>query len=191
LANRAGGGKVTCMLNAPSAKGLFHKAIVESAGSGASFGDKAISQKVAAVLLAELKLAPSQIDSLQKIPYDRLNAASKVAMRKVAAEARATGGRGGGWGPVFDGYFFPNQPSEQQARELSKNIPLMVGTTKNEMTPFTPDSVELTMDMVKAHLQKQYGDKADAYIAAVKKAYPGISKPTNFVDIDLRTRPGQ
>jgi para-nitrobenzyl esterase len=45
-----GGGKVTCMMNTPKAKGLFHKAIVESGSYITSFTDKSISQRVAAAL---------------------------------------------------------------------------------------------------------------------------------------------
>jgi len=187
-----GGGKVIAMLNAPTAKGLFGKAIVESGSSANNYKTKAMSQRVGAALLEELKLQPSQVDSLQKIPYERLNAAAKVAVRKATAVLRAEGKEAGnlGWGPTFDGYFFPYQPTDQAALALSKNVPLMVGTTKNEMSPFTPDPPNLTMDVVKSQIQKQYGDRADAYIAAVKKAYPNTTKPADFIDIDLRGRPG-
>lgn len=187
-----GGGKVIAMLNAPTAKGLFSKAIVESGSSANNYKAKAMSQRVGAALLEELKLQPSQVDSLQKIPYERLNAAAKIAVRKATAALRAEGKEVGGlgWGPTFDGYFFPYQPTDQAALALSKNVPLMVGTTKNEMSPFTPDPPNLTMDVVKGQIQKQYGDKADAYMAAVKKAYPNTTKPADFIDIDLRGRPG-
>jgi para-nitrobenzyl esterase len=186
-----GGGKVSCMMNAPSAKGLFNKAIVESGSSATNFTEKSASQRVAAALLEELHLQPSQVDSLQTISYERLNAAGKIAVRKASAALRAEGKRaGGGWGPNFDGYFFPYQPTEQSAKDLAKNIPLIVGTTKNEFTPFTPDPENLTMEQVRSILQKQYGDKTEAYIAAVKKAYPNTSNPADYVDIDTRFRPG-
>src|ERR1700712_1387588 len=61
-----GGGKVTCMMNAPSAKGLFQKAIVESGSYITNFNEKSASQRVAAALLEELHLQASQVDSLQK-----------------------------------------------------------------------------------------------------------------------------
>ena len=176
-----GGGKVTAMMNAPSAKGLFSKAIVESGSSTNNYKDKTAAQRLAAALLTELKLQPSQVDSLQKIPYNRLNEAAKIAARKI--------GGGAGWGPTFDGYFFPNQPTEQVTKDISKNVPLMVGTTINEMTPFTPDPPNLTMEQVTAQLQKRYGDKTDAYIAAFKKVYPNTTNPADYVDIDLRARP--
>ncbi|HZY80746.1 MAG TPA: carboxylesterase family protein, partial [Cyclobacteriaceae bacterium] len=43
---------------------------------------------------------------------------------------------------------------------------------------------------VKEFLKKQWGDKTDAYIAAVKKAYPADTKPNDLADIDGFFRPG-
>ncbi|GAC1312905.1 MAG: carboxylesterase/lipase family protein [Mucilaginibacter sp.] len=185
-----GGGKVTCMMNTPWAKGLFQKAIVESGSYITSFTDKSTSQRVAKALLEELHLQPSQVDSLQKISYDELNAASKRALRKVGNELRKEGKPGNvGWNAVLDGDMFVNQPTEQAAMELSKNIPLLVGTTKNEFTPFAPTSKNITMDEMKVTLQKKYGGKTEAYITAVKQAYPNTSKPSEYNDIDLSFRP--
>ena len=185
-----GGGKVTCMMNTPKAKGLFQKAIVESGSYITSFNEKSASQRVAAAVLEELHLQPSQVDSLQKIPYDVLNEASKKAIRKVSAALRKEGKTGGaGWNAVLDGDFFPNQPSDPAAMELAKNIPLLVGTTKNEFNAFAPSPKNQTLDDVKAGLQRKYGDKTGAYMAAVKAAYPATSKPSGYTDIDLNFRP--
>ena len=186
-----GGGKVTSLMNAPSVKGLFQKAIVESGSYISNFTDKATTQRVAAALLEVLNLQPSQVDSLQKLPYDALNAASKKALAKVGAEMKAAGKTGGafgvGWGPAQDD-FLPYQYGDPAALALSKDVPLLVGTTKNEFSAFAP-SKDQTMDELKASLQKKYGDKTDAYIAAVKSAYPGTEKPSGFTDIDLSFRP--
>ena len=184
-----GGGKVTCMMNTPWAKGLFQKAIVESGSYITSFTEKSVSQRVAAALLDELHLQPSQVDSLQKISYDELNAASKKALRKVGAELRKEGKPANvGWNAVLDGDMFPNQPTDTAAMALSKNIPLLVGTTKNEFAAFAPTPKNLTMDDMKSTLQKKYGDKTDAYMAAVKLAYPNTSKPYEYNDIEFNFR---
>jgi para-nitrobenzyl esterase len=184
-----GGGKVTCLMNAPSAKGLFQKAIVQSGSYITSFNEKSASQRVAAALLEELHLQPSQVDSLQKIPYDELNEASKKAMRKVGAELRKEGKPANvGWNAVLDGDFLPNQLGDPAAMEISKNIPLLVGSTKNEFSAFAPVNKNLTMDDVTANLKKKYGDKTDAYLAAVKAAYPDVSQPAGYTDIDLNFR---
>ena len=123
-----------------------------------------------------------------------MNAAGKKALRKVQdalkAEGKPVGGFGLGWGPVHDGNFLPYQPDEASAMELSKNVPLLVGSTKNEFAPFIPGSRDLTMEQVTANLQKKYNDKANDYIAAVKKAYPNTVKPSDYIDIDLTFRPG-
>ena len=185
-----GGGKVTCMMNTPYAKGLFQKAIVESGSYITAFNEKTASQRVAAALLEILHLQPSQVDSLQKIPYDVLNDAGKKAIMKALAELRKEGkAAGAGWNAVLDGDFFPNQPGDPAALALSKNVPLLVGTTKNEFSAFAPSPKNQTLDDVKAILQKRYGDKTDAYMAAVKAAYPNTPKPFQYTDIDLSFRP--
>ena len=185
-----GGGKVTCLMNAPSARGLFHKAIVQSGSYITAFTEKQVSQRVAAALLDVLHLQPSQVDSLQKLPYDVLNEASKKAIRKVSADLRKEGKPANvGWNAVLDGDFLPYQPTDAAAMALAKNVPLMVGTTKNEFSPFIPGPKNQTMDDMKASLKKRYGDRADAYMAAVNKAYPGTTSPAGYTDIDLNFRP--
>lgn len=186
-----GGGKVTSLMNAPSAKGLFHKAIVQSGSYITSFAETDVMKKVSAALLEELNLQPTQIDSLQKISYERLNAAGKKALRKVSDSMKGEGrpAFGLGWGPIHDGTFLPYQPTDAAAIALSKDIPLLVGSTKNEFTPFNPATRDISMEGAKANLQKKYGDKTEAYLAAVKKAYPETVKPSDYIDLDFNFRP--
>ena len=186
-----GGGKVTSLMNSPSAKGLFQKAIVQSGSYITSFTESELAKKVSAALLKELNLQPNQVDSLQKISYERLNAAGKKAIRKVSDGLKAEGKptTGLGWGPIHDGNVLPYQPIEPAAIALSKDIPLLVGSTKNEFTPFNPSTRDISMEGVKTTLQKKYGDKTDAYLAAVKKAYPETVKPSDYIDIDFNFRP--
>jgi len=46
------------------------------------------------------------------------------------------------------------------------------------------------LDKITEYVKKQQGDKADAYIAAVKKAYPEDTKPSDMIDVDVTFRPG-
>ena len=41
-----------------------------------------------------------------------------------------------------------------------------------------------------AHIKETYKDKADDYVAAVKKAYPNDTRPSDLLDIDATFRPG-
>lgn len=185
-----GGGKVNTLMNAPSAKGLFHKAIIQSGGLGLRFHEKEVAAKVASGVLAELKLQPSQIDSIQKVPFHILAAAAKKSLARVNDELRAqgkvTGPFGMSWGPVHDGAFLPYQPADSQAKAIGSDIPVMIGSTKNEFMAslFVPTLRGGSAEAVQNHLKQQYGEKTEAFITAVKKAYPGDTKPTDLVDLD-------
>jgi para-nitrobenzyl esterase len=187
-----GGGKVTSLMCAPAAKGLFQRGIVESGSYLSKFTEQSVSRQVAAALLEQLQLQPQQVDSLEHISYERLNEAGKKALAKVTASLRAQGkspgGFGLGWGPILDSAFLPFQPSDPAALALSKTIPLLVGSTKNEFYGFLPGSSDPTMDTVKSMLLKKYGDKTDAYLAAVMKAYPETSQPSDYISIDFMFR---
>ncbi|MFD2933166.1 carboxylesterase/lipase family protein [Spirosoma flavum] len=186
-----GGGKVVTLMNTPSAKGLFHKAIAESGVVG-SFQDKAITKRVAAAVLDELGLQTAQIAEIQKISYEKLAAAGTKALQKVRAQLTTEGKpmAGGGWSPTLDGSFLPYQPSSPEALAISANVPLLIGSTKNEFVPSLSALRNGSSEDVKGFLQKKYGEKTDAYIAAVRKAYPADTKPTDLMDIDDRFRQG-
>lgn len=186
-----GGAKVTCLLNTPSAKGLFQKAIIQSGSYLTRFIKPEVARKVASELLKELGLRPDQADSLQTLPYERLAAAGEKAIEIVNGTLKPGEKSVFGleWEPVQDGDLLPYQPGESSAHNLSENIPLMVGSCKNEYMPFIPGSRGISMDGAKARLQKKYGDKTAAYLAAVKMAYPETVDPSDYIDIDLIFRP--
>ena len=60
-----GGGKVSTLLATPSARGLFHKAIVQS-GSMLRTMEQKYSRRIGSAVMEELGLNASQIDELQK-----------------------------------------------------------------------------------------------------------------------------
>ncbi|MBA4144865.1 MAG: carboxylesterase [Cytophaga sp.] len=196
LGQSGGGGKVTLLMSAPSAKGLFHKAVVQS-GIWANYGEQQVTRRVGAAVLKELGILPSQVDSIQKVPYEKLAAAGQRALKKVEDQLKAEGkpvpgfGFGLGWGPTID-VTLPYHPSDARALALSSDIPLIIGSTKNEFMNSlrNPALRKASAEEIKAYIQKQYGDKADAYIAAVKKAYPNDIRPNDLIDIDGFFRPG-
>lgn len=189
-----GGAKVSSLMNAPAAKGLFQKAIVESGSYLNKFAEKSVAQQISAALLQELGLQPSQVDSLQKISYDVLNAAGKAALKKVEGVLRAAGkpiaGFGLSWGPSLDGSLLPYQPDEAAAVAISNNIPLLVGSTKNEFAPFIPGTRNIIMDKATIQLEKKYAGKTADYLSAVLKAYPATTKPSDYLDLDFTFRAG-
>jgi para-nitrobenzyl esterase len=190
-----GGAKVNTLMAMPSAKGLFHKAINESGAFTTAMLDKQTTQTITAEVLKALNLQPNQADELQKIPFAQLSDAGKKALKVIADQMKASGKQlppfGLSWGPSIDGEDLPYQVSSPEAYELSKNVPLLIGTTKNEFTPFMNGAfTNAPLDKVMENIKKHQGDKADAYIAAVKKAYPDDTKPSDLMDVDVTFRPG-
>ncbi|MBL7817394.1 MAG: carboxylesterase/lipase family protein [Saprospiraceae bacterium] len=190
-----GGAKVNTLMAMPSAKGLFHKAINQSGSFRAAMLDKTTTQAIAAEVLKELKIEATDVDKIQNVPFTELSAAGKKALKTIADKMKAEGkpviGFGLSWGPSVDGEVLPYQLFSKEAFELSKNIPLLIGTTKNEFAPFQNMALSnAPLDKVMETIKSRHKDKADAYVAAVKKAYPNDTKPSDLLDIDVTFRPG-
>jgi len=124
-----GGGKLNTLMAMPAAKGLFHRAIIES-GSLLRADDKDTATQTAKLVLTKLGLADNQVDELKNIPADKLYEA-----------AEATGSRG--VGPVVDGHSVPQQIWDPTAPAISADIPLIIGNCKDEATLFSKQDEEL------------------------------------------------
>ncbi|MDF0717904.1 carboxylesterase family protein [Muricauda sp. 334s03] len=190
-----GGAKVNTLMAMPRAKGLFHKAINQSGSFRGNLSKKETTRAIATEVLNQLSLTEDQVDSLQTVPFDELSKAGLAALQKVAEQMKAKGivpvGMSLNWGPSLDGNVLPHDLMSDEAFELSKDIPLMLGTTKNEFTPFMNGRFfNASEEEVMAHIKETYKDKADDYIAAVKKAYPNDTRPSDLLDIDATFRPG-
>lgn len=190
-----GGAKVNTLMAMPAAKGLFHKAINQSGAFRMSMLDKATTQSIGAEVLKALDLQAADVDKLQQLPFASINEAGKKALKAIADKMKAEGkpapGFGLSWGPSNDGEDLPYQLFSKEAFELSKNVPLLIGTTKNEFTPFMNGaSSNAPLEKINEIIRAQKGDKAAAYIAAVKKAYPDDTRPSDLLDVDVTFRPG-
>jgi len=118
-----GGGKVSTLMAMPRAKGLFHKAIVES-GSTLRVSTRDEADAAARKFLAQLKIAPEHVADLANVP-----------MSDMLAALRAMNGPNSiRLGPVVDGRSLPRQPFDPDAPEQSANIPMIIGTNATEST---------------------------------------------------------
>lgn len=186
-----GGGKVSTLLTAPSAAGLFHKAIIQS-GSMTSAMDQKYSRRIGVAVVQELGLQPSEINKLQDVPYEDLLAAGEKAVAKVKEAAAREGVEQliFGWAPTVDGIFLTRQPFTETVSEHARNIPVIIGTTLHEFlaSAYLPALKNMTVEQAKTELKKIYRDRTDAFIDALGKAYPDF-KPADLFDIDIRFRP--
>ena len=184
-----GGSKVGVLMAMPAAKGLFHRAIVES-GSSLRQSPPESSARLAAGVLAELGFRGSQIDRLQSTPFEQIVNAGVAAQRKLAPPGGNVPGSGTGvnWGPTVDGKILPQHAFDPSAPALSANVPMIIGTVLNEFTNGIghPEYESMTMDEVRKRVGSRYGEKATPVIEGFQRAYPG-AKPFDLLSVILAT----
>jgi para-nitrobenzyl esterase len=190
-----GGAKVNVLMSMPKATGLFHKAINQSGAFRTNLMKKETAQEITAEVLNVLHLNADQADSLQKVPFQTLSEAGAKALKIVSDRMRNQGGSAGfmglSWGPELDGTDLPNEIFSKESLELSKHVPLLIGTVKNEfMASLFTNMTNASMDQVMNAIKAQRKDKAEAFVKAVKKAYPNDTKPSDLMDVDAMFRPG-
>lgn len=165
-----GGAKVLGLMSTPYAVGLFHKGIVESGVTetvGVNFTSQEASTRLAENLLAELNIAPENIEQLQTVAVDKLQSAATKALDATAQEfqipAPLTDGYQMEWEPVVDGDFLPTSPvTETNFADAGQDIPLLIGSNLNEWTGFYRTSTDgVDTDALSAALKTAYPDKTD------------------------------
>ena len=178
-----GGRKVSTLLGMPAAKGLFHRAIVQS-GSALRQLEPDASAKVAAGFLAELGLTGAQVERLHQMPAEQLMKAQVQALRNVQLPAAALAGGATAWGPTVDGKILPQHQFHPGASSISAHVPLMTGTVLNEqMNPlFRPELESLTAAELKTRLTQTYGDKADRIIETFRRGHPN-ARPVDLFSL--------
>src|SRR5471032_1288395 len=176
-----GGGKVSALLAMPSAKGLFHKAVIES-GASVRFAERERTTQLAAAVMKQLGIGANQLDDLQTLPIAKLQEAIGPAQKTLPKPRYLLLDRYN-FGPVIDGKVLPAQPYDPAATALSDDIPLMIGGTRTESSIFlAPDdavwNVTITEDELAKRITALAGDKADGLLAYYKQHYP-VASPTD------------
>lgn len=124
-----GGSKISTLLAMPAARGLFHKAIVQSATLRGSSSTRERQQLVARALLEQLGFKPSHGDALYTTSAGRLVRAGKIVEAHLGEPVDM-----GIFVPTVDGSTLCEHPFVDTAPALSTDIPLLIGTNIDEMT---------------------------------------------------------
>jgi para-nitrobenzyl esterase len=194
IMGQSGGGAKVCTLTAmPRAKGLFHKGVVLS-GAGLRRGERARSEKLGAYVMQEAGLSGAEVDKLQAMRWKDYLAVAAKALEKLNAEDGAIPLRGG-FNPVVDGVDLPQHPYHPAAAPTAADIPLIICSTLNEISPSTFDrSLDgVTLAEVAERVKTRagfgagYGDHAKEVVEAYAKAFPG-RKPTEIWSLVSSTR---
>jgi para-nitrobenzyl esterase len=182
-----GGGKVGTIMCMPAAKGMFHKAIIQS-GTLINTMNKEKSQALGLAVLENLGIAPEEVEKLNDIPYLDLLKAGNEAIAKISGPRRPGSPTMFGFAPSADGVVLLQQPFSPGFAEISKDIPVMMGSTLNEMMPTFYREKDLTLEQAKERLAEQYGENTDKYVELFAKAYPDFT-PQDLLSIDKVFRP--
>lgn len=166
-----GGLKVTSLMAMDAAKGLFHRAVVQS-GPALNLNERETAASATAALLDELHLDADNIDEILTVPVDNLLS----AMHKM-----------GRIQPVVDDVYFHRHPFAPDAPAQSKDVPLLIGSMKTEMSLLAgarqPGLFELNWETLPAALELAIdGIDANAVIAGYRKLHPGIDAPNLFFE---------
>jgi para-nitrobenzyl esterase len=181
-----GGGKVSALLAMPAAKGLFERAIVMS-GAGIRMAEHDRATKLAEAVLGEVGLKTDQLDKLQTLPIKRLLAAIEPAQKKLVPAGFRLLDRYG-FGPVVEGHDLPHHPFDPTATNLSDNVPVMVGGTRDENALFlaADDAVwnrTLSADELRTRVAKVAAGNTDAVLALYRQMHPGMNPAELLIEI--------
>lgn len=161
-----GGSKISTLLGMPAAKGLFHRAAIQS---GPRLRSLTAEQATAATarVLKQLEIPISEIARLRDVPAQQLIAAAVSASIYPSSPLQS-------YGPVVDGRSLPAHPFHPVPAPCQHDVPVIVGCTPDEFTSLSTDPRfgSLTMDEVRPGLEKAWGPRTEALIALLQKERP-------------------
>jgi para-nitrobenzyl esterase len=182
-----GGAKVSVLLGMPAAKGLFHRAIIQS-GAHLTGLSPAEATENARLLLAEVGLGPHDVAKLQTAPVDNVLIALAKAQRRAFGPSAS-------YSPVRDGRNLPRDPWLQAPPAISADIPIMIGSTRTETTLLLGAADPSLFDLDAAGLRTRLKPwlknlDVETVIAAFQQATPQATPSDLFFDIttDVRVR---
>ncbi|MFN7925785.1 MAG: carboxylesterase family protein [Bryobacteraceae bacterium] len=196
IGQSGGGAKVSILTAMPSAKGLFHKAVVLS-GASRRAGDKAASEKLGAAVMKEAGLGAGEIEKLQSMPWKDFYAAATRAQQSMMREGGPGGAVTRGFSPVVDGVVLPQHPYDPVGAPAAADVPMLISSVQNEQSPSWMDSAleSITLDEVVEKLRVRagfgagFGDRAKEVVDSYVKAFPG-RKPVEIWSLVSSNRQG-
>jgi len=190
-----GGGKVSTLLAMPSARGLFHRAIVQS-GAAVRLRTRDRAAKLTEAVLQDLGLTRASLADLHAVPMRRLLAAIEPAQRAIGPSPWPLLDRYP-FGPVVDGTLLPRQPFDPDATPVSADIPLIIGDCTHEASLFLAhdDKVwhrTLTEAELHTRVAAVAGAQADRVVATYRRLMPDANPAERLIatltDCNFRIR---
>jgi para-nitrobenzyl esterase len=170
-----GGAKVSSLLAMPPAHGLFHKAIVQS-GPGLRMVERADAAAFAEAVMAAMSIPKPDVHKLQSMELATvMKAAADVSKNQPPGKKSLA--------PVVDGRSLPAHPFDPVAPAISRTVPLIVGSTRDEATLFSigdPLFGKMTPDDARSRFASTLGGQADEAFRFYREQHPDDA-PTYWV----------
>ena len=174
-----GGAKTSTLLATPGAKGLFHRAVVQSGSTLRLTGDQD-AERSADLLLTKLGLTRSRIADIQRLPWEQL----------LNAQVEATGA-GAVFTPVVDGSYLPHHPFDPSAPPESRDVPVIIATTLEDAA-LRLTNWDLTDRGLATLLDERFKGKSaeilEVYRAVAAGKTPYLVQAQIFTDTQVRSR---
>ncbi len=165
-----GGRKVETLLAMPSAKGLFHRAAIES-GATMQLVERATAMRVGEQLLAKLGIAKNQAREIQKVPVEKIMSAYFAVLKDATGVDQMTAG----FSPTMDGKMVAQHPFHPVASNVSPDVPVLIGSTRTELTTsYLNDAAAFSLDDngLRTRVQAIVGSQTAHIIDVYRKANP-------------------
>jgi para-nitrobenzyl esterase len=181
-----GGAKVSTLLAMPRAKGLFHRAIIQS-GAAVRLRTKDRALALTQCVLQHLGSAAATIAAIQSVPVADLLAAIAPAQKALGPSPTPLFDRYP-FGPVVDGDVLPAQPFDPTASDVCADIPLIIGDMKDETANFLA-VVDKVWDrsLTEAEMQQRIaaiaGPHTGRVIELYAQLYPGLSPAERLIAV--------
>jgi para-nitrobenzyl esterase len=158
-----GASKTSALLGTPSAKGLFHRAAIQS-GSVTRVQTRDQAAKTAELFIAELGLSKSALSDIRKIPWTRILEAQTAAMAKGAM-----------FGPgLLGSAFMPRHPFDPDAPAQSADVPVIISSTREDAATRLRN-FGLDREGLRREFEKMAPGRGDEITALYLNANPGRS----------------
>jgi para-nitrobenzyl esterase len=157
-----GGAKTTTLMAMPAAKGLFHRAGVQS-GPALRLAEPEVATQVAEALLKTLGLDKKDAAQLQKLPFTHLLAAQTALGLQVMRLA-----------PVIGNDVLPHHPFDPAAPAESAAVPMVIGTTLDDAA-IALTNFQITEEELQQFCDKQFDGNARRVYKLYRDAYPDVS----------------
>jgi para-nitrobenzyl esterase len=145
----AGAMSIGTLLGVPSARGLFHKAILQS-GAAHNVSNPDVAARVGEQFVEALEITGPPTKELLELPVMQLMRAQARTTARVGLEDGIMA-----WQPCVDGDLVPEQPLHAIGRGDAADIPILIGTNRDEFKLFmAADRIRLDDRKLKERLRR-------------------------------------